>query len=274
MGKLFDAMERKKKEKVVRIDHFNSQRPNKTCLPDSELQFARTFCALHSCSDDLVVLSDSGSAEAENFKILRTHILFARAPDKPRTIMVTSALPGDGKTYVSANLGVSLALGIDEHVLMVDCDLRRPNLHNLLTYPNSFGLHEYLLGQRRLPDLIARTEIAKLSFLPAGHPPPNPSELLSSHRMEEFIQEVRNRYDDRFIIIDSPPSQIAAEVTTLAKYVDGIVFVIMASSTSRKLIQNSIYKLGKEKILGVVLNGYNQSHKSYKKYYNRYYKRK
>ena len=188
--------------------------------------------------------------------------------------MVASAVPGEGKTFVSANLAVSIALGIDEYVLLVDCDLRRPNLHEMLGYTNPEGLHEYLIGKKELPDLIIRTQIGKLSLLPGGNSPPNPSELLASTRMEAFLEEVKGRYEDRFIVIDSPPSQITSEANVLARHVDGVILVVMAQRSPRAVVSKTIDNLGREKILGVVFNGYSQDIKGYYKYYKKYYKQK
>ncbi len=271
MGKLSDALERSQKENVIMLDRAFSKKPKSMPLSSIETEIAREFCTLHTCHDDLVVVSDPNSPEAENFKILRAQILFASNRERPRTILVTSALPGEGKTYVSANLGVSLALGIDEFVLMVDCDLRRPRLHNLLNHSNVAGLHEYLLGDHELSELITRTGIGKLSFLPAGKPPLNPSELLSSQKMTSFIQEVRDRYPDRFIVIDSPPCEVAAEVTTLAKYVDAVVLVVRTHTTPRKLVHHAVDKIGRQNILGVAVNGCDQAYNAYRKYYRNYY---
>ena len=205
MGKISDALERHKKEKTVKLEHLSNVKPERLVTEDTEVTYGREFCALHQCSPRVVVLSAPDSAEAENFRILRGRLLYARQPENPRTIMVTNTFPGEGKTFVACNLAVSLALGIDEYVLAVDCDLRRPSLHEVLGVPNRKGLHEYLTGKCRLEDMILRTEIEKLSILPAGMVPPNPSELLSSNAMESFIKEVKDRYEDTYILIDAPP---------------------------------------------------------------------
>ena len=186
--------------------------------------------------------------------------------------MVTSAMPGDGKTFVAANLAASIAMGIDEYVLLVDCDLRRPDLHRMLGLSNAEGLREYLSGKKDLRDLLVRTSIDKLSLLPAGSPPHNPSELLASAGMKSFLEEIRNRYEDRFIIIDTAPSQVLTEANILANFVDGIIFVVMDQITPREAVQKAIENLGKKKVLGVVYNGHSQRYKSYGKYYKEYYK--
>lgn len=218
----------------------------------------------------LVVFTAPESYDAENFKILRAQIIFPKDGKRPRTIMITSAFPGEGKTFVAANLAASLAQGIDEYVLLIDCDLRRPTVHSMFGYSNREGLQEYLTGKRQLSDLFIKTKINKLSLLTAGRLSPNPSELLSSDMMKDFLEEVKGRYEDRFIIIDSPPSQFASEANVLAKRVDGIIFVIMSGKSPRKQIQRGIEFLGKEKILGIVFNGYSQTDKYYRKYDKEY----
>ena len=274
MGKISDALERHEKEKSMKAQRLSIAELEKATKKLAGSPVPRQFVTQSGFSPKLVVLSAPESIDAENFKVLRSQILFPKDGERPRTIMVTSAFPGEGKTFVAANLAVSIALGIDEYVLLVDCDLRRPQLHEMLGYTNSEGLHEYLTRKKQLPDLIIRTKIDKLSMLTAGNVPQNPTELMSSAMMEEFLEEVKGRYQDRFIVIDSAPSQTTAESNVLAKYVDGIIFVVMAQKSPREIIQKSIEDLERKKILGIVFNGYSQSYKSYRKYYKKYYEKK
>ena len=262
MGILSDALDRHEREKETEQQVAQGEaRPVSVQIP---------LPAEHS--NKLVILSSPDSPEAESFKTLRSHLMFPSDRVRPRTIMVTSTFPGEGKTFVAANLAVSIALGIDEHVLLVDCDLRRSHVHKMFGYAESEGLHEYLVGKRDLAELLIRTKIDKLSLLPAGHLPHNPTELLSSARMAAFLTEVKDRYQDRFIVLDSTPSLVTAESNILAKFVDGIVLVVMAQRSPRKTIQRTLQNLGKEKILGVVFNGFRGARKDYNKYYQRYYR--
>jgi len=274
MGKIFDALERHKKEKSINAERLpigeSRNRIREVPKPSPALE---SF--IHNdFSPKLLALAAPESLDAENFKILRSQILFPKDGKRPRTIMVTSAFPGEGKTFLASNLAVSLALGINEYVLLIDCDLRRPYLHKMFGYSNFEGLHEYLTGRKELPDLLIRTSIEKLTLLTSGSAPPNPSELLSSIKMREFLEEVKDRYQDRFIIIDAPPSQVSAETNVLSNYVDGIIFVVMAKKSPKETIQRSIENLGRQKIFGIVFNGYSQSYKSYRKYYKNYYRDK
>jgi capsular exopolysaccharide synthesis family protein len=222
----------------------------------------------------LVAYHNPGSVESEIFKILRTNILFPKTGDPPRVILVTSALPGDGKSFVAANLAISIAQGIEEHVLIMDCDLRRSSIHERFGFDGRLpGLSDYLSRKRPLASLLLKTAVDKLTILPSGPQPPNPAELLSSPAMRALLEEARDRYKDRYIILDSPPPQITAETTALAKYVDAILLVIKHEATPKALISDLVEQLGTDKVLGVVLNSYRvpvterYKYAKYKKYY-------
>ena len=278
MGKIADALERHDKETVVRLDDVNEAPPKKLLVEEPEVKLARKMASDlipgKSFSDSVVMLSSPDSADAETFKVLRGQILFPRDRKVPRSMLVTSTFPAEGKTYVASNLATTLAMSIDEYVLAIDADLRRPRLHRMFGYSKVRGLHDYLVGNARLEELIIKSSIDKLSVLPAGKPPRNPTELLSSNMMVKFLEEVKERYQDRFVIIDSPPSSVTAESKFLAQHVDGIIYVVMANKTPRKDIEKALDNLGRDKILGIVFNGYEQVRKSYYRYYDRYYKSK
>lgn len=191
----------------------------------------------------------------EIFKILRTRILHPQSPAVvPKTIMVTSTVPKEGKSFVSSNLGISLAHGMDQHSLLVDCDLRRPTLAPLFGLSGAYGLVDYLRGDLQLPDVLKNTVVNKLSLLPSGSPPVNPAELLSSSRMRALIEELSSRYDDRLIIFDTPPIKAAAESGVLAQIVDTVILVVREGVSKKADIQQAIDIIGKGKILGIVYN--------------------
>jgi protein-tyrosine kinase len=212
---------------------------------------------VHQVDANLVVYHDPASVEAEIFKVLRTNILFPKDGTPPPSVMVTSALPGDGKSFIASNLAVSIAQGIEEYVLLMDCDMRRSTIHKIFGFDDNIsGLSEYLSKDVPLTSLLRRTVTKKLTILPGGRTPNNPSELLSSQRMKDLLEETKKRYKDRFIIVDSPPPHLTAETTALAKYVDGIVLVVRSGRTPKPLVEALIEKIGREKIIGVVLNGH------------------
>jgi len=221
---------------------------------------------------NLISLLDPQCFESEQFKILRTNIFVPVAGKAPRSLLVTSVAPGEGKSFVAANLAISVARAIDRHVLLMDCDLRRPTAHSLLGFGKVQGLSDYLTNGTSLPTLLQKTKVPKLTLLPAGQPPHNPAELLSSERMADLIHEVSERYRDRFIIVDSPPPKLTAETFVLASQVDGVVLVVKYGSTPRDMVADLIAKMGKNKILGCVLNHFDVRTPGYRyRYYGKYY---
>jgi len=228
--------------------------------------------------ENLVTLLNPQSFEAEQFKILRTNLLFPSSGKSPRTIMVTSAMPDEGKSLISANLAVSIAQSIQEYVLLIDCDIRRPRIHTQFGFGDVPGLSEHLSNGISLSSLLLNTIVNKLSILPGGTPPHNPSELMSSQQMSRLLQEVKYRYSDRFIVIDSPPPKLTAETSALSRQVDAVLLVIEYGRTSREMVLDLINIIGKEKIIGVVFNKMDMrfahyyglgKYKTYSKYYQK-----
>jgi exopolysaccharide/PEP-CTERM locus tyrosine autokinase len=205
----------------------------------------------------LVSLLRPESFEAEQFRMLRSNLLFPLKGQTPRTILVTSSVPGEGKTFISTNLAVTLALDIQTHVLLIDCDIRKPAVHRRFGYHNVTGLSEYLAGNMGVTSLLLNTNVTKLKILPGGKPPKNPSELLSSKRMSDLLDEVKNKYPDRYIIIDSPPPKLTAETNVLSRRVDAILIVAKYGKTRREDIDELVSKFGKEKIMGIIVNWFN-----------------
>jgi capsular exopolysaccharide synthesis family protein len=238
-------------------DDFTPQPTYSEFPPMVALQEKGQFPQSNRLADKLVAISAPHSYEAEQFRVLRTNIMFpAEGRATPRSILITSTHPNHGKSFVAANLAATIAQNIDRHVLLVDCDLRKPAINHFFGFSSGLpGLSDYLIKGKPLTQLLVRTGTPRLSILPGGLPPPNPSELLSSNRMAALMQELLNRYDDRYIIIDSPPPQVAAESTALAKFVEGIVLVIRIGHTQKEASALVVDKLGKEKIIGVVANG-------------------
>jgi capsular exopolysaccharide synthesis family protein len=172
----------------------------------------------------------------------------------PRSILLTSTTPGEGKTFSAANLAISIALNINRHVLLIDADLRKPQLHALFGFPTVPGLSNYLAEDRPLSSYLLHTKVEKLTLLPAGPPPENPSELISSERMANLLEEVSHRYPDRLIVIDAPPPAMAAETGVLARQVDGILVVVLFGATRRRDLSDLISLMGEKKILGSIVN--------------------
>lgn len=262
MGKFSKTLEKANQHKNAQDDTESWLEPEKTDIPAASI--TDTLTASTSVASDspvgkwderLFKAINEDSSIPEIFKLLRSKILHPQVEEKNiRTVMVTSAVPREGKSFITANLGISLAQGLDQHALLVDCDLRKPTLSRLLGLNQTYGLVDYLKEDMDLPDLITKTSMRKLSILPSGRPPLNPSELLSSARMKDLVNELSKRYDDRIIIFDSPPVMVAAESGVLAGLVDRIILVVREGMAQKAEIQKTIDTIGRDKILGLVYN--------------------
>jgi capsular exopolysaccharide synthesis family protein len=233
----------------------------KRLLPDE----AGTKPALSSA-----VLLDNRSTAAEAYRAIRTSMLLSTAGHAPKTMLITSGQPGEGKTTTAVNTAISLTQ-LGATVLIIDCDMRRPTLHKVLDVEHVRGLSTYLSRDIKLDGLVQRTVVPNLSVLPAGPIPPNPAELISSERMKTLLREVGETYDH--IIIDSPPLMNVTDPVILSTMVDGVVLVIYGGKTSRAITvraRQELMNVG-AKVFGVVLNNVNLRHAGYDEYYYKKY---
>lgn len=204
----------------------------------------------------LVEASQNYLGISESFRRLRAKILHPTDGEKIQSILVTSAVPGEGKSFVCANLGAILAQSVERHAIVVGCDMRRPALASLFGLDNRQGLVDHLRDGMDLSLLIKKTGMESLSIIPAGIPPVNPSELLASAKMTQMIDEIVGRYPDRVVIFDSPPAQAASETAVLAQHVDKVIVVVRWGVSGREQVKKFIDTIGREKILGVVFNAF------------------
>jgi protein-tyrosine kinase len=238
MGKMFDALQKAEQEKT--------QEPREA---EIKINFDES-----GLDRRLVSFFQPGSIVAEQFRKLRTSLLRPILKKPPKTILVTSALPGEGKSLISVNLAISIAVELHSYAMLVDCDLRNPTLSRWFGLQETKGLSDYLLGQAELPDLISKTSFDKLSILCGGAIQDNPVELVSSQKMEAMVNELKTRYDDRYIIFDSSPALLTTEPSVLDKMVDGVLIVVRAGSTARESVQEAVKMFQQDKIIGIVLN--------------------
>ncbi|MDA2912722.1 polysaccharide biosynthesis tyrosine autokinase [Acidobacteriia bacterium AH_259_A11_L15] len=213
--------------------------------------------------------SQQHSTLAEAFRSLRTSVLLSTAERPPRSLLVTSSQPSEGKTTISLNLAISLAQ-LGQRVLLIDADMRRPCLHKAFEIKDSSGLASYLTGQQEWQALVVPTGVAGLDAVPCGPVPPNPAELLSSERMRTLIREAMAVY--KFTVLDSPPLLGVADSRILATLVEGIVLVVQGGATPRELVQRaqSHARDVDANVIGVVLNNLDVRSDDY--YYYRYYR--
>ncbi len=204
----------------------------------------------------IVSITDPYSSAAEEFRKLRARIFQVTEKDFLNTLMVTSGQAGEGKTTTAINLAIAVAHEIDHTVLLIDGDLRKPSIHKYLGLNPPYGLTDYLESRKglSLSDIMIKTGIGRLVFLPAGNPPENPAELISSDRMRMLIREIKHRYRDRYIIFDSSPLLMTADALSLCDYMDGILFVVQAARTPKKAATQALSLIKGYNVLGTVFN--------------------
>ncbi|MFQ6109999.1 MAG: polysaccharide biosynthesis tyrosine autokinase, partial [Candidatus Aminicenantales bacterium] len=208
---------------------------------------------------------------SEDYRTVRTSILLSHAEHPPKTIAFTSALPKEGKTATVANLAVSFSQ-LQERVLAVDSDLRKPRLHRIFKVKNAGGLSGYLTGKIPIEQAVQKTNIQNIWLIPSGPLPPNPSELLNSRRMKEFLEEMKKGFD--VILLDSPPVLAVIDPVIIGSYVDSVVFIVQGGKTTRKPFLQAVEELerAKARIIGVMFNEVKMKKQGYYEPYYKYYR--
>ena len=195
---------------------------------------------------------DNAKIGTERFRTLRSRLYQLAAARPLRRVLVTSSVPGEGKTFVATNLAQSIVRQPDKRVLMIDADLRAPRLHIALGAPIGPGLTDYLRGEADEYGVIQHGSDANLCFLPSGRPVSNPSELLSSARMKKLLDLVTPVFD--WVILDSPPALPIHDANILADLCDGALFVVRAGETRYETAEKGVLEFRGKNLLGVVLN--------------------
>jgi capsular exopolysaccharide synthesis family protein len=199
------------------------------------------------------VVPYASSPVFESYRAIRTSLIFSNAVESLRTIAITSASPGDGKSTTVANLATAFAQQ-NLRVLAIDCDFRRGTLHRLFKVPRSPGFTNVIATGGDLASIARETSVPGLSIVTTGTQPPNPGELLGSHRVMELLADAREQYD--LLIVDTPPVLAAADASIIASMVDGVILLIRVGVTTRsaaKSAQERLRLVG-ARLLGTVLN--------------------
>ena len=195
---------------------------------------------------------DSGKIVGERFRTLRSRLYQIAGTRTLRRVLITSSLPAEGKTFVTANLVRSIIRQADRRVLLIDADLRSPQLHVALGAPSSPGLSEYLRGKADEYAVVQNSVANNLCFIPCGSKVSNPSELLLSERMKILLECVTPAFD--WVILDSPPALPVHDASSLADLCDGVLFVVRAGKTDYELAKKGSSEFREKNLLGVVLN--------------------
>jgi tyrosine-protein kinase Etk/Wzc len=217
----------------------------------------------------LITHIDPRSPISEAYRTLRTNIQFQKLRNKETTLMVTSSAPKEGKSTTIANLAITMAQ-MGSKTLLVDTDLRRPVIHTVFNLNKDKGVTNFLMGKMTFNEIVKPTMVENLSVVTSGPLPPNPSEMLSSEEMEEFVEKSRNNFD--LILFDSPPIIAVTDAAILSTKLDGIILVVKAHQTQKTAVERAKNLLDNvnANIVGCLLNSVNID-KAYGAYYHYYY---
>ncbi len=273
MSRVYRALEKAEKEKQARVKeapHFevfsDEPFPEKAEIPLQVVTAPLPEVELPEGENGSIPVAPLHTLAAEQFRKLKTHI-FRTSPNSLRSILVTSALPQEGKSTVSLNLAVAISQEIHKKVVLIDADLRNPSL-----FPekqsSSKGLDEILTGQTSVDSVLATLGMEKFWILPAGKPSKSAAELVASRKMQDLINALRDRDEETYVLIDSPPLLSASESMMLSEWVDGVILVVLADRTPKGMVRKALESVNRKKILGVV---FNQKETKGTKYASEYY---
>lgn len=249
-----EASFKKQLEKKGNVPPPNSLHRN---LVPTEIVYTHTRLAPISPSrlrEERVIAASEEGPLADAFKMLRTQVMLRMRENRWNLLAVTSPGAGEGKTVTTVNLAVSLAMEMQQTVLLVDAHLRNPGIHHLFGIGEGPGLVDYLADQKPIQDLLIHPGIPRLVFLPGGRPVQNSSELLTSPQMLFLVNELKNRYASRVVLFDLPPLFPTADALAFSPYVDAMLLVVEAGQTQTEDVERALHLLQGVPILGTVLN--------------------
>jgi protein-tyrosine kinase len=203
----------------------------------------------------LVTANDQGSPASEQYRKLKSLLVrLSQSGDFDKSLMVTSSVAGEGKTITSINLAITMAQEFDHTVLLVEADIRKPSVLKYLGIHAEKGLTDCVVDGLDISEVIIKTGIGNLSILPAGRPVDNPVELFSSNRMSSLFAEIKSRYNDRYVIVDTTPLLPFAEPQYIASMIGAVVMVIREGVTTEDKLKSCVEMLKNQNLLGVVSN--------------------
>jgi len=214
-----------------------------------------------------IVLGQATPVAVEQYRRLAATLHELQAERGVKTLMVTSAVPKEGKTLTVSNLAMTLSESFGRRVLLIDADLRRPSVHEIFGVPNTHGLRDGLTSATTELSLVQLSR--NLTILPAGKADSNPMAGLTSERMRVLLEESSAAFD--WVLLDAPPVGIMPDANLLAALTQGVLFVVAAASTPHSVVERAIADIGRDQIVGIVLNGVEPSNITQAGYYEEYY---
>jgi protein-tyrosine kinase len=220
----------------------------------------------------LFMNGDDGARGTEEFRTLRSRLYHVREKMPLKTLLITSALPKEGKSFTSANLAQVMVRQHGRRALLIDADLRGPRLHQMLGTAAGPGLSDYLQGKNDEFSIVQRGPLENLFFIPSGTGIEDPSELVGNGRLKTLVQRLEPLFD--WIIVDSPPAIPVSDASVLAKACDGVLLVVRSETTPSDVARKARQEFPDEALIGVILNGTNGDSAPYARYYYEAYQKK
>jgi capsular exopolysaccharide synthesis family protein len=204
--------------------------------------------------DKRVIVGAANDSISDQYKVLRTQVIQRMKTNGWNTLAITSPTEGCGKTLTSINLSISLSRDVNHSVLLVDMDLRRPNIHSYFYSNEQPGMSDYLVEDKELEEILFNPGLDRLVVLPGNKPIANSSEMLSSPKTVRLVNELKSRYPERIVIFDMPPILSCDDVMAFSPYIDAVMLVVSEGDTQKPELSRSIELLEKTNIIGSVLN--------------------
>ncbi len=243
MGKITDALKKANDERIHRVQRRSAK-----------MRYVVRTIQNTKIDEHVIAFHDQGSPIAEQFKILRTNIQSQKQSKGHKAFTITSSIDGEGKTMTSINLAITMAHDLNrKSILLIDADMRKSRVARYMGLDPHDGLSEYLQGKREQDEIFVDTGVQNLSIIMAGRRPKNPSELLSSRRMQQLISFARAKFD--YIFIDTPPVMPLTDPSIIGAMTDGVLMVIQAGRTQRDVVKGAETRLyqAKAKTLGYIM---------------------
>lgn len=285
MDKLEKALEKAREQRRIQLENEEAERRNapprdNTTNPRESAFIGSNMVPIEEeiIERQHIIAHHTRSAEADIFRILRTKILQAMNQSGMKTLGITSPNYGDGKTTIALNLAVSIALDLKQTVLLVDLDLRKPNVTDYLGIHAEYGISDYFLHNVPISKCLLRPSFDRMTILPAGSVMDNSSEVLGSPKIAALANELRARYPDRLIIYDMPPTLVQDDPLAFLPNIDAVLLVVNEGATKVSDLKQSLNILSGANVIGTVLNASaarNQSKRVARvlEYMNRYFQK-
>lgn len=271
MGKIHEALQRAEMQRAREggapggADSIGSLLDRPAPAPGRSRQRRARSRTLRDARRARFVLTESESSVAEQYRSLRARIQSLRRGRTVRSILVTSAVPREGKTTTAVNLALCFGLDLEHATCLIDADLRTPSVHRVLPTLPEAGLAEVLEEHASIDEALVEVPETRLEVMPVRSRPPHPSELLASRHMGELLDELVKRFET--IVIDAPPVLVLPDATTLVDLCDAVILVVQSGGASRDDVERSLERIDRAKLLGTVLNRAEDLPRSYAYYY-------